>query len=222
MPQPKMYSHYHTAVLMLCALSVTASAAGVSASPDVHLSTTLTKAPDESRGQRIYELHCQSCHQPDAAGSAAQKIPALAGQQYEYLVKQVVDFLDQERSNATMHQQLLRSGINNATSIADVVGYVANLPRNPAPQQGAGTDVTQGKTIFQNDCASCHGRSAEGNSDLWVPSLRGQHYSYLLEQMQQMARSRRGNISEDLHRMFTTYSGEELQAMADYLTRWSP
>lgn len=218
-----MYGHYHTALLMLCALSATASAAPLAAeSPDVHLSTTLTKAPDETRGQRIYELHCQRCHQADGGGSAAQKVPALAGQRYEYLIKQVVDFLDQERPNASMHQQLARGGINNATSIADVVGYVANLPRNPAPQQGAGTNVAQGKTIFQTDCVSCHGRSAEGNGDLWVPSLRGQHYGYLLEQMQQMARAGRGNLSEDLHRMFASYSSEEFQAMADYLSRFSP
>ncbi len=192
------------------------------AKPDVNLSSTLGKQPNETRGQRIYETHCQKCHQADAGGSAAQKVPALAGQQYEYLVKQVVDFLDLERANRTMHQQLTRSGMNNATSIADVVGYVANLPRNPAPEQGPGTALPQGKQIYEGYCASCHGRAGEGYGDLWVPSLRGQHYSYLFAQMQRMARAQRANISEDLHRMFGTYSNEEFQAVADYLTRWSP
>ncbi|MGE0115946.1 MAG: cytochrome c [Steroidobacteraceae bacterium] len=190
--------------------------------PDVNLSSTLARSPNETRGQRIFELHCQQCHQAGAIGSAAQKVPALAGQQYEYLIKQVVDFLDLERENSTMHQQLVRSGMNNATSIADVVGYVANLPRNPAPEKGPGTDLVQGKQIYDSYCVSCHGRTGEGNSDLWVPNLRGQHYSYLLTQMQHMARSQRTNVSEDLHRMFTTYADEEFQAVADYLTRWNP
>jgi cytochrome c553 len=192
------------------------------AAPDANLSSALGKTPNETRGQRIYEQQCQQCHQPGATGSAAQKAPALAGQQYEYLVKQIVDFLDLERANSTMHQQLARSGLNNATSIADVVGYVANLPRNLAPQQGPGTALAQGKSIYDGYCASCHGRTAEGVGDLWVPNLRGQHYSYLVEQMLGMAMAQRANISEDLHRMFTTYSTEEFQAVADYLTRWSP
>ncbi len=190
--------------------------------PDVNLGSALGKTPNETRGQRIYERQCQQCHQPDGTGSAAQKAPALAGQQYEYLVKQIVDFLDEERVNSTMHQQLARSGMNNATSIADVVGYVANLPRNPAPQQGPGTALAQGKSIYEGYCASCHGRTAEGIGDLWVPNLRGQHYSYLVDQMLRMAKTQRANISEDLHRMFTTYSEEEFQAVADYLTRWNP
>lgn len=217
---------FHMAICLMASgvLAATGSEAAkrTDALPDVQLSSTLTRAPNETRGQRLFELHCQQCHQKDATGSARQKVPSLAGQQYEYLVKQVVDFLDQERSSGTMHQQLVNSGMNNATSIADVVGYVANLPRNPAPQPGPGTFLAQGRTIYQTDCGSCHGRTAEGNGDLWVPNLRGQHYDYLFEQMQRMARAQRGNISEDLHRMFTAYSNEEFQAVADYLTRWSP
>lgn len=211
------------ALMWCCALFIGhAWAAPPAVKPDVNLSSTLGKKPNETRGQRVYETHCQKCHQANGGGSAAQKVPALAGQQYEYLVKQVVDFLDSERQNGTMHKQLARSGMNNATSIADVVGYVVNLPRNPAPEQGPGTALQQGKQIYDGYCASCHGRTGEGHGDLWVPNLRGQHYSYLLSQMQQMARAQRANISEDLHRMFTTYSNEEFQAVADYLTRWTP
>lgn len=190
--------------------------------PDANLGSTLARMPNETRGQRIFELHCRQCHQSGAVGSAEQQVPALAGQQYEYLVKQVIDFLDFERENNTMHQQLVRSGMNNATSIADVVGYVANLPRNPAPEKGPGAALTQGRQIYDGYCASCHGRTGEGIGDLWVPGLRGQHYGYLLMQMQRMARSQRANISEDLHRMFTTYADEEFQAVADYLARWAP
>lgn len=211
------------AVMLSAAFGAHAWAAKVvTNAPDVNLSSALAKMPNETRGQRIFEQHCQSCHQLGATGLAAQKIPALAGQQYEYLVKQVVDFLDRERDSSTMHQQLARSGMNNATSIADVVGYVANLPRNTMPEKGPGTNLNQGKKIYDGFCVSCHGRDAEGNGDLWVPNLRGQHYSYLVDQMRRMARLQRGNVSEDLHRMFTTYADEEFQAVSDYLTRWTP
>ena len=209
-------------VALLVATVAVAQGWSSNAAPDVYLGSALGKMPNESRGQRIFEQRCQQCHQVGATGLASQNIPALAGQHYEYLVKQVVDFLDRERDNDTMHQQLVQSGINNATSVADVVGYVANLPRNTVPEPGPGTMTAQGKQIYEGFCASCHGRTAEGSADLWVPNLRGQHYSYMVEQMRRMARAQRANVPEDLHRMFTTYADSEFQAVADYLTHWSP
>lgn len=190
--------------------------------PNVYLGSALAKQPNETRGQKLFQQYCVQCHQVGAVGLAAQNIPALAGQHYDYLIKQVVDFLDQERVNTTMHQQLVRSGLNNATSIADVVGYVANLPVNSAPQYGSGKQLEQGKQIYEGFCASCHGQRAEGNGDLWVPNLRGQHYGYLLEQMRSMATAQRTNVSDDLHRMFTTYTESEFVVVADYLSRWQP
>jgi cytochrome c553 len=206
---------------VMTASQALARSAGGAVAPDVNLSSALGKMPDETRGQRIFRQRCQQCHQAGAVGSPATKAPALAGQHYEYLVKQVVDFLDRARDSDTMHQQLVNSGMNNATSIADVVGYVSNLPPNPNPEQGPGTTIAQGKKIFEGFCASCHGRNAEGNGDWWVPNLRGQNYSYLLTQMRQMANAQRTNVSEDLHRMFTTYADEEFQAVADWLTHLS-
>jgi len=195
------------------------------AAADVTLSNTLARMPNESRGKQIFEHNCAKCHQADGYGLAEQNIPALAGQQYEYLVKQLVDFLDSERANDTMRKQAEHAGLNNATVIADVVGYVANLPMNPAPAKGnsqnLAQNLAQGRKIYEGYCASCHGKTAEGNGDLWVPNLRGQHYGYLVEQMQRMAHAQRGNISDDLHRVFTTYAGEEFEAVANYLTRWT-
>lgn len=201
--------------------TVTAKTRAGDATPDTTLSATLAKVPNEVRGKHIFEQRCAGCHGADAFGAPLQKVPALAGQQYEYLAKQVVEFLTFERQSDAMHKQLELSGLNNATAIADVIGYVANLPMNPAPEKGNGQSPAQGKKIYDSVCASCHGRTAEGNSDLWVPNLRGQHYGYLVEQMQRMAAAKRANISEDLHRMFTSYSKDEFAAVADYLTRWT-
>jgi cytochrome c553 len=210
--------------LLGCLLALSADAMSqkhtVAPVRDATLSATLSKTPSETRGKRIFERHCAQCHGTDAFGSAQQKVPALAGQQYEYLAKQIVDFLSFERDSDTMHRQLERSGLNDATAIADVAGYVANLPMNPAPEKGSGKTLELGSKIYEGFCWSCHGRTAEGNSDLWVPNLRGQHYDYLVEQMQRMAGAKRTNVSEELHRMFSSYSQDEFAAVADYLARW--
>lgn len=209
------------ASLLLLGALPTASGKSAKPAPAVTLSGTLNRDPNESRGKQIYDRNCAACHQADGFGRPEQNIPALAGQQYEYLVKQLVDFLDEERGSDTMRQQVEHAGLDNATAIADVVGYVANLPMNPQPSRGNGQNLAQGRKIYDGYCASCHGKTAEGNGDLWVPNLRGQHYGYLVQQMQRMAQAQRGNISDDLHRIFTTYAVEEFEAVGDYLTRWT-
>lgn len=189
--------------------------------PDLTLSAALQATPNEQRGQRLFDMACGQCHGRDAFGSTDGRTPALAGQQYEYLVKQLVDFVEFERAGDAMHGVLAQHGMRNAQAIADIVGYVANLAMNPTPVRGTGAERELGRKIFESGCVSCHGRTAEGNPDLWVPNLRGQHYPYLVEEMRQMAATQRRNVSEDLHRVFTTYSAEELQAVADHLARWS-
>lgn len=195
------------------------SAATQAPKPDVTLSAALAAEPDEQRGRKLFEQRCAECHGQDAQGMAARRIPALAGQQYEYLVKQLVDFIDFGRANGAMHGALKQRDVRDAQSIADIVGYVANLQMNPSPEKGKGNSLELGETIFTRDCASCHRKTAEGNADLWIPNLRGQHYGYLVKQLKFMAQNRRNNISDDLHRMFATYADTEFEAVADFLTR---
>jgi len=211
-----------TAVTFLCAFVCEARGIATSGrpTPDTTLSAALAATPNEQRGVKLFNKHCAQCHQSDAQGVADRQVPALAGQQYEYLLKQLVDFIDFERANDTMHGVLTQRGTLDAQAIADIVAYVANLPMNTSPSKGDGNALAAGKKIFFDYCASCHDRTAEGNADLWVPNLRGQHYSYLVKQMLMMARAQRSNISDDMHRMFGTYAPEELEAVADYLTRW--
>jgi len=107
-----------------------------------------------------------------------------------------------------MHKQLQRSGLNNATAIADVIAYVANLPMNPAPQKrrwsscGAGQEDLHG---FLRQLPRTHRR---GQQRPVGAQFGGQHYDYLRDQMRRMAQAKRSNVSEDLHRMFTTYSNQ--------------
>ena len=210
-----------TAIICLLATSQTLDAREVKsvATPDLTLSAALAAVPSENRGRAIFEKRCAQCHQNDAHGLGKQHIPALAGQQYSYLVKQLIDLVSFDRANNTMHEVLVKSGVSDTRSIADVAAYVANLPENPSPDRGNGLSMALGKTVFEGACVSCHSKKADGNDDLWIPTLRGQHYEYLLIQMQSMAAGRRNNVSEDLHQIFTAYAPQELEAVADYISR---
>jgi cytochrome c553 len=214
-------SYWLTAIICFLAASQTLDARELKsvATPDPTLSAALAAVPNENRGRAIFEKRCAQCHQNDAHGLGKQQVPALAGQQYAYLVKQLIDLVSFDRANNTMHEVLVKSGVSDIRSIADVAAYVANLPVNPSPDRGSGLAKSLGKTIFDGACISCHGKGADGNDDLWIPTLRGQHYEYLLKQMQMMADGSRNNVSEDLHRVFTMYAPQELDAVADYISR---
>ncbi|BAU46732.1 cytochrome C [Sulfurifustis variabilis] len=55
---------------------------------------------DLERGRRLYERDCASCHGKDGAGDAARFYPALAGQHYRFLLRELHDIRDGKRRNA--------------------------------------------------------------------------------------------------------------------------
>jgi cytochrome c553 len=93
------------------------------------------------------------------------------------------------------------------------------LPPTQFPETADGRGVELGEAIFQEQCASCHEEDARGDDDGFVPSLRDQHYSYLVRQLRAMAASHRLNMDQDLVRFIDSLDSEEMTAVADYLSR---
>ena len=118
-----------------------------------------------------------------------------------------------------MHHVVAQSTMRAAQSWADVAAYVSRLPVNPAAETGDGSSLALGRKIFHEQCASCHQPDAGGDQDGLVPALKGQHYSYLLGQMRQLAADRRHNVDEDLQRLVQSLDEQEKQGVADYLSR---
>jgi cytochrome c553 len=196
--------------------------AGVEASPlsvDEKIRNTLQLDQNVQHGKQLYAAYCSNCHGPQALGSAAKIIPSLAGQRRAYLVKQLADFSEMERASRTMHGVVSQADLTNEQSWADLSGYLNSLPRASFPQTGDGRGLELGVAIFQEQCASCHEEDARGDDDGFIPSLRDQHYSYLVRQMRSIAAWHRLNVDEDLVRYLDSMDTEEASAVADYLSR---
>jgi len=205
-----------SALLGLLAFSV------AQASPlnvDEKIRSTLQLDQDVARGQKLYGTYCANCHGPKALGSAAKIIPSLAGQRRAYLVKQLADFSELERASRTMHGVVSQPALADEQAWADVTGYLNSLPRASFPQTGDGRGLELGEAIFQDQCASCHEDDARGDDDGFVPSLRDQHYSYLVRQMRSIAAWHRLNVDADLVRYLDSLDSDEATAVADYLSR---
>jgi cytochrome c553 len=171
------------------------------------------------RGLRQFASFCASCHGSAAQGDAGRVIPSLAGQRFTYLVRQLANFAGQERDSDTMHQVVSAKELRNPQSWVDIAAYLNRTARSQGAQSGDGTDLALGGAIFHEECASCHRSDAHGNGDGYVPSLRNQHYSYLVSQMHKIGEGHRHNVDENLMRFLHSFEARDMNATADYLSR---
>jgi cytochrome c553 len=203
------------AAALFCVASASASPTRV----DQLVRTALELDPNASHGAALYLQNCARCHGQGAIGDSRSVIPALAGQREAYLIKQLADFTELERESREMHAVVARAALNEPQAWADVAAYLSRLPAGQFPETADGEGVELGEAIFQEQCASCHEEDARGDDDGFVPSLRDQHYSYLVRQTRGLAASHRLNVDVDLVRFIDSLDTEEITAVADFLSR---
>jgi cytochrome c oxidase cbb3-type subunit 3 len=203
------------AAALLCGAVVSASPSRV----DQLVRTALQLEPNASHGAALYLQNCARCHDQGAIGNPRNVVPALAGQREAYLIKQLADFTELERESQDMHAVASMAALNEPQAFADVAAYLSHLHPARFPETADGEGVELGEAIFQEQCASCHEEDARGDDDGFVPSLRNQHYSYLVRQMRGLAASHRLNVDSDLVRFIDSLDTDEMTAVADYLSR---
>jgi cytochrome c553 len=211
---------FDTLALAAIALLVMLAAARASEeSVDEATKTALSLDARLKHGRSLFIAQCASCHGRTGYGDSSRSIPALAGQRFAYIVRQLANFSGNERENDIMHHVVAQPNMRRAQSWADVAAYLSRLPVNPAAETGDGTHLALGRGIFHEQCASCHEADAGGDQDGLVPALKGQHYSYLLGQLRQLAADRRHNVDEEVLRFVRSLDEQEKQGVADYLSR---
>lgn len=178
---------------------------------------SLDAHPD--RGATLFGHRCAHCHGAQAQGDARRAIPALAGQRFVYLIRQLANFAGAERDSDTMHRVVSENDLRGSQSWVDIAAFLNRAPLVNRPQSGGGTHVALGREIFHEQCATCHRSDGHGDTDGFVPSLRNQHYSYLVKQIHKLGEGRRHNVDEDLVRFLRSFEDQDMNATADYLSR---
>jgi cytochrome c553 len=207
----------------LCVALALLATAGVTRASEASVDRATQRAlaldahPDT--GRALFARDCERCHGAQARGDSDRAIPALAGQRFTYLVRQLANFAGAERDSTSMHQVVSQIEPTGPQSWADLASYFARMPSALHPQVGDGTHVALGRGIFHEQCAGCHFPDARGDREGYVPSLRNQHYSYLLGQMHEMREGARHNADPGLVRFMRGFDEDEMQATADYLSR---
>jgi len=135
------------------------------------------------------------------------------------LVRQLADISGDERESLIMHRVLSAPDLRQPQTWVDVASYLNAVPVLHQTPESHGTSRGLGEGIFQKSCASCHHDDARGDDDGFVPSLRNQHYSYLVAQVRRISKYSRHNVDENLVQFFRSLEPEEVNAVVDYITR---
>jgi cytochrome c553 len=211
-----------TTLSLLLALATVAVLAQGTTAPviDGEVSTALEAQPDVARGKTAYEV-CEGCHRKDGSGRANGIYPRLAGQHARVMLKQLVDIRSGRRHNPDM-APLVAEPVLSLQAMADIAAYVRGLPVAANNGKGAGTDLALGKTLYDRDCAVCHGAAGQGDGAAFYPMVAAQHYRYLLRELVNIGDGTRRNSHAEMVRVVKPYPTGELEAVADYMSRLPP
>jgi cytochrome c553 len=181
--------------------------------------------PDAAKGQVIASQTCAACHAADG-NSQISANPKLAGQFYEYLHKQLLNFKPQgskkpERDNAVMMGMI---GSLSPADLKDVAAYYASQKLKPAAAKdkdlaALGQKIYRGGNIATGvaACAGCHGPAGAG-MPAQFPRIAGQFPEYVEAQLKAFRAGARANDPNGMMRgVVTRMSDREIQAVAEYV-----
>lgn len=160
---------------------------------------------------------CAACHGADG-NSVSPQFPKLAGQNADYIVRELQRFKSGERKNAIM------SGMAAPLSEQDMLDVAAWFSSQTVkPGEADPSLVKTGEAIYRGGdaatgvpaCLACHGPDGAGNGPMLIPALAGQHAAYVVSQLQAFANgSRKSPMMDTIAARLTP---AQMQAVASYI-----
>lgn len=167
---------------------------------------------------QIIQDKCQHCHGMN--GEASNVIyPRLAGQNKNYIIKQLHDFRSGRRKG-TMNDMAAELTDIEINSLASYFNSQPTLTHRVRDKEFAAV----GWYIFHRGnkfsgipaCASCHGEKGEGSENL--PRLAGQHKRYVADQLNEFDGRDRTNDNAIMHSIASKLTEMEIEAVANYVS----
>ena len=173
---------------------------------------------DEARARKIVGGVCFVCH--GVEGDAASEVfPRLAGQHWEYTVKQLDNFKTGKRKSTAMAAMAAKLTAGEMEALGR---YFEKMPVVPEPSKEPGL-AEKGRDLYHQGnpstgvpaCATCHGPAALGTAAL--PRLASQYAGYIETQLKQFNTRERTNDNAVMHTIVSKMTALEMAAVAQYL-----
>ena len=174
---------------------------------------------DEARAKKVIGGSCFLCHGAEGE-SASEVFPRLAGQNAEYIAKQLENFKSGKRKSSAMAPMVAELSPDDMAALGRFYG--SRSPHKEAPKDAPLASV--GQYIYSQGnrfsgvpaCASCHGPDGAGSNAL--PRLAGQHAAYLDNQLKQFNKRERNNDNAVMHTVVEKMTPLEMAAVSEYLS----
>ncbi|MBI5785839.1 MAG: cytochrome c4 [Rhodocyclales bacterium] len=180
---------------------------------------------DAAKGQALGSTICAACHNADGNSTVAAN-PKLAGQNADYLYKQMTNFKSidgkqPERVNAIMNGMIAAF---NDEQLRDLSAYFAAQKQKGEIAKNRDT-IALGQKIFRSGnmakglpaCAGCHGPAGAGIPAQY-PRIGGQFAEYIEAQLKAFQSESRANDPNKMMRMVAIKMTDvEIKAVSDYI-----
>ena len=175
-------------------------------------------AAQMQRGEELVMGRCFLCH--GATGDSSSPLyPKLAGQNVEYMLKQLRNFKRGERESSDMRKVVADMDDNDMQAAAFFFSR-----QQPSRGNSAYAEMRAlGEKLFsQGDparglksCRECHGDNGAGSATL--PRIAGQHTLYIETQLTLFEERKRTNDNAQMQDVAKRLTTDEVRAVAEYL-----
>ncbi len=211
-------------MVMLAALAMAAPLAAEETAADSNAAPAAPAAP--AGAQEIAAGVCAGCHNPDG-NSVIPMNPILAGQQAEYITKQLMDFKATETEPAKRNSPVMSSMVAalSQDDMKKLGEYYAQQKTVPSQVAADEKLLETGKILYHGGniehgvpaCASCHGPNGSGIPPRY-PGVAGQHAEYTLTQLNLFNTGDRSNDSNVMQKVVSRMSAQEKRAVSAYIS----
>jgi len=183
------------------------------------IAQTASAQGDAAAGEAKVAL-CATCHGV-GGNSQIPENPKLAGQNANYILKQLADYKSGARENITMSAMV---GALSEQDMQDIAAYYASQQVEISAAEPESIEL--GETIYRAGnkeitvaaCTACHSPTGRGNGPAGFPALSGQHSIYTLTQLKAFRSGERDNDMNGMMRIVVErLTDKELEALANYV-----
>ena len=171
-----------------------------------------------ARGEELVMGRCFLCH-GGTGDSSSPLYPKLAGQNEQYLLKQLNNFKQGQRDSNDMRKVVADMDDQDFRAVAH---YFSR--QEPTRGKSAYADMRAvGEKIYRNGspgkgltaCRECHGDDGKGSATL--PKIAGQHTLYVETQLTLFEERKRTNDNALMQDIAKRLESDEMRALAEYL-----
>ena len=180
---------------------------------------SLVQAADDRPTERLVRERCQKCHGLHGE-STEPEFPKLAGQNADYMTRQMANFKTGVRKSTRMKEKVEDLTGGEMRALAEYFSAQSLVPE----RGGRAQLVEVGRRLYFTGhfdrgitaCTTCHGPSGRGA--LYLPRVAGQNPQYLATQLRAFRDHSRTSPNMVMHTVVENISDGEIDAVAEFLS----